>query len=78
MLGHHDPLHPSSACDLDTGWMVLPVVCGNRQGGGRGVFDCVRACGRACVAEAVPQTITEGVTVLVLFMTPLWDTYIHD
>ena len=37
---------------------------------GRGVFDCVRACGRACVAEAVPQMITEGVTVLVLFITP--------
>ena len=56
--------------------MVLPVVCSNRQAEGRGVFDCVRACGRACVAEAVRQT-TDGVTVLVLFMKPLWAAYIY-
>ena len=38
----------------------------------------VRVCGRACVAEVVSQTITEGVTVLILFTTPLWAAYIHD
>ena len=53
--------------------MVLP---GRAEG--RGVFDCVRVCGRGFVAEAVPQTITEGVTALVLFITPLWAAYIHD
>ena len=64
-------------CGLDTGWMVLPVVCSNRQGGGESGIR-LRACGRTCVAEAVPQTITEGVTVLVLLMTPLWAAFIHD
>ena len=39
--------------------MALPVVCSNRQGG---VFGYVRL----RVGEAVPQTITEGVTVLEL------------
>ena len=46
---------------LDTGWMVLPVVCSNRRGGGERSIR-LRAC--AYVGEAVPRTITEGVTVL--------------
>ena len=41
-------------CDLGTGWMTLPVVCSNRQGGGE---RSIRL--RACVAKAIPQTITE-------------------
>ena len=45
--------------------MVLPVVYSIRQGGWeKGIRPRAR---RACVGEAVPQTITESVTVLVLF-----------
>ena len=43
--------------------MVLPVVCSNRKGGGE---RSIRLRERACVGEAVPQTITEGVTAPVL------------
>ena len=51
---------------LDMGWMVFPVACSNRQGGGEKSIR-LHAWARACVGETVPQTITEGATVLGLF-----------
>ena len=51
---------------LDTGWMVLPVIGSNRQGEGE---RSIRLRARARVGEVVPQTITEGVTVLDLLTT---------
>ena len=55
--------------------MLLPVRCSNRQGGGERSIQ-LGAC--ACVGEAVPQTITDGVSLI--YSWPPWAClyYMHD
>ena len=46
------------ASRLGAGWVVLPVMYSSRQSGGK---RSIRLPAWACVGEAIPQTVTEGV-----------------